>query len=198
MIKRNFGTASWNALLPSIILSAEDRPCYAVIKNEQGGGKGNLHSGTLTRPRKKRPGNNGSICSWNTEFFVLAPLHRVRLVNWSRSLKWNDDEAEQVGGIGGHERRFRVVFGVDDGGGGEAGALLTCSWCTQHSSSSSKNQVRETLRLVEEVTYDLTSQSVTRPWPDRFKSEYPWNTPALLLSIHEVVRGYSSLSKTHT
>ena len=28
-----------------------------------------------------------------------------------------------------------------------------------------KNQVRETLRLVEEVTYDLTSQSVPRPHP---------------------------------
>ena len=33
-----------------------------------------------------------------------------------------------------------------------------------------ENQVRETLRLVEEVTYDLTSQSVPRPDPVRFSS----------------------------
>ena len=34
--------------------------------------------------------------------------------------------------------------------------------------AGNENQVRETLRLVEEVTYDLTSQSVPRPDPVRF------------------------------
>ena len=33
--------------------------------------------------------------------------------------------------------------------------------------AGNENQVRETLRLVEEVTYDLTSQSVPRPDPVR-------------------------------
>ena len=35
-----------------------------------------------------------------------------------------------------------------------------------------KNQVRETLRLVEEVTYDLTSQSVPRPHPAQWSQDF--------------------------
>lgn len=40
-----------------------------------------------------------------------------------------------------------------------------------------ENEVRETLRLVEEVTYDLTSQSVSRRHPDKFdliKNKYAY------------------------
>ena len=44
--------------------------------------------------------------------------------------------------------------------------LLSVQWGTYSSAlPAMKNQVRETLRLVEEVTYDLTSQSVPRPHP---------------------------------
>ena len=44
--------------------------------------------------------------------------------------------------------------------------LLSVQWGTYSSAlPAMKNQVRETLRLVEEVTYDLTSQSEPRPHP---------------------------------